>query len=362
MATIKSVFGSYSDKLQVIIDKSLDRFAPTWFEQYFDWGTPMPSLKFTSVVGRSRIEAAASVTARGSKSPVRSRQGLEKYQGEVPAITEKFHMDEDIMRQFLALQNMPVSEEVKKRQILDLLFGDVKKVGDASMKRIDIMALEAISTGKISLTVTNNPDGIVLASAMDLLMPAGNKKNAAVTWTTAASATPITDFQTVVNDARTRGISFTKALMTWDSWFLFIATTQVKDQYNAFLGKSGNKLLPVLTTTNEFLRAQNLPEIEIVDQVIGIEKDGVINTIQPFETTNVAFVPTGKLGTIHNAIAIEELKPIEQVNYGKFKQALISKWGDNDPYQEWTKVELNAMPGVDAIDAVYLLSRTAAFS
>lgn len=364
MATIKSIFGAYADKLQVMIDKANDQFAPTWFQNYFDVATPSATLDFVTVIGRSRIEAAASVTARGSKAPVRSRQALEKYSGSVPAITEKFHMDENDMRQFLALQALPVSEETKKKQILDFMFDDVKKVGDAAMKRIDMMCLEAVSTGKVSLNVTNNPDGIILSNPIDLLMPSGNRVNASVSWDTAASAKPISvDIIGIVNAARARGITFAKILMDYTSWFKFIATTEVKDMFNAFLGKSSNKLLPTLEGVNQLLTAQKLPTVDLVDQVIGIEKDGVINSVSPWETTNVAFIPAGKLGKIQNSISIEELKPIAQVNYGKFRDlALISKWGDNDPYQEWTKVEANAFPGLEAIDAIYLLSRTAAFS
>lgn len=364
MATIKSIFGTYAEKLQVMIDASNDMFAPTWFQNYFDIATASPTLDFTTVVGRSRVEAAASVVSRGSKSPVRSRAALEKYSGKVPAIMEKFHMDEDDVRQFLSLQAMPVSEETKKAQILNFIFDDVKKVGDAALKRLDIMALEAVSTGKISLTVQNNPDGIVLANALDLLMPSGNRVNASVNWDTAASAKPISvDIIGVVNSARERGIRFAKILMDYTSWFKFIATSDVKDMFNAYLGKSSNKLLPTLDGVNQLLTAQQLPVIEIVDHVVGIEKDGAISTIRPWETTNVAFIPAGRLGVIHNSIAIEELKPVSNVSYGKFRNlALISKWGDNDPFQEWTKVEANAIPGVDAIDSIFLLSRTAAFS
>jgi hypothetical protein len=362
MATIKSIFGTYADKLQVMIDKANDKFAPTWFQNFFDVATPQPTLDFKSVIGRSRIQAAASVSARGSKKPVRSRAGLDAYSGNIPSITEKIHLSEDDMRQFLMLQNMAVSDETKKKQILDFLFADVKTVGDAAMKRIDIMCLEAVSTGKISLTLTNNPDGIVLANALDLLMPSGNKVNAAVTWATAGSATPITDIQGIVNTARAKGISFDRILMDYTAWFLFIKTTEVKDQYGNFLGKSNNKTFPTFDTVNDFLRSQKLPIIEIVDQVIGIEKDGVTNTITPWETTNIAFIPAGQLGEIKNAVSIEEIKPIDQVNYGKFRDlALISKWGDTDPYQEWTGVEANAFPTLTVIDSIYLLSRTVAF-
>lgn len=365
MATIKSVFGAYADSqnLQYLIDKALDRFAPTWFQNYFDWAPQQMSLDFITVIGRSRVEAAASVIDRGSKSPLRSRAGLEKLSGEVPAIAEKFALDERTLRDHISLKSLPgVSQDAVKEQILDLIMDDVLKAGNSTNKRIDIMALEAVSTGKITLTTTNNPDGVVLPTAIDLLMPAGNKVNATVNWDTVATAKPITvDIQGITNAARARGIKFAKIIMDWNTWYKFIATTEVKDMFNAFLGKSGNKLMPTMDQANELLRGQQLPVIEIVDASIGVEKDGVITTIQPWATTNIAFVPDGKLGRIHNAFSIEETNKINHVAYAKANRTLISKWGDNDPYQEFTKAELNAMPGFEAIDNVYLLSRTVAF-
>lgn len=363
MATIPSVFAPYSTQLQVILDTAKDQYDPVWYSRFFRWATQRVTLTFETVIGRSRIEAAASVVDPGSKAPVRSRPGLEKLQGRVPAITEKFHMDEKIFRDYLLFREARVDDQAKKNQALDLIFDDSKKVVDAAHKRIDYMCLEAVSTGKITLTTTNNPDGLVLPTAIDLLMPAGNKVNASVNWTgSPTTAKPISvDIQGIVNAARARGIRFTRILMTWNSWYAFIATTEVKDMFNAFLGKSGNKLLPTLDGTNEFLRSQQMPVIEIVDQQIGIEKDGVITSVQPFDDNTIAFLPSDQLGVIENAIPIEDFNRIPQVNYGKANRVLVSKWGDNDPFQEWTKGELLAMPSLEAIDGIYLLSRTIAF-
>lgn len=362
MSKIKSVFGAYADKLQVMVDSSLDKFAPMWFPQYFDWGIPQTSLNFTGVIGRSRIEAAASVIARGSASPLRSRAALEKYSGDIPAIAEKFAMDEQDYRDFMTLQALNVSDNVKKNQLLSLMFGDVKKAGDSAMKRLDIMTLEAVSTGKISLDITNNPDGVVLANPIDLLMPALNKKNAAVTWNTAASATPLVDINTMIDYQTSRGVRIEKMLMTRSTFLKMTKTTEVKDAVGTFIGaRSVTKVMPTLDNMNDFLVANQLPVIELVDQAIGIEKDGVISTIRPFKDENVAFIPGGKLGKVHNAIAIEEMRPVESVAYAKFNNALISKWAQNEPFLEYTKVELNAFPGVDTIDAIGLLSTTVGF-
>jgi hypothetical protein len=355
MSQIKSIFGAYADKLQVMVDRSLDKFSPTFFQNYFDWGTPSTSLTFVTAIGRARVEAAASIVNRDSSSPLRSRAALDRLNGEIPAIKEKFKMSESDYRAFLTLQSMPIAEATKKQQLLDLLFGDTKRVGDAAMKRVDMMVLEGLSTGQITVTTTNNPDGIVAPAAIDLLMPAGNKKNAAATWATAGSATPVTDIQTVVEDASGRGISFSKILMTRATWLKFAKATEVVNYMTAWASAAKGTYVVTLAKANEMLAANLWPTIEIVDYKVGVEKDGAITTYEPFNGDYVAFIPNGKLGIIHNAVAIEELNPVKQVNYAKFNNALISKWAQNDPFAEWTGVELNAFPGFDAIDSIYRL-------
>lgn len=358
MATINSVFGAYADKLQSIIDKRLDAFAPAWFDQYFDWDVPQQTLTYVTAIGRSRIEAASTVTARGSKSPLRSRANLETLSGKIPPIQVKYQMLEDDLRNYITLQNLSISDQAKKKATLDLIFGDTKRVGDAAMMRIDAMVLEAISTGQITLSVTNNPDGVVTPTAVDLLMPSANKTNGAIVWSTSGSATPITDITKVVTDHRPKGNTFAKILMSWVAWSHFIKTTEVKDLYGAFLGKSNNKVIPTLDTVNDFLRGQGLPIIELVNKPIGIEKNGVVTTIYPFADSAAVFIPAGKLGTIKNALAAEEFKPVEKISYAKFNNALISKWQENEPWAEYTKSELNAFPSLEAIDGIHILSVT----
>lgn len=114
MSKIKSIFGTYADSLQVMIDNSLGQFAPTWYPKYFGWGTPQSSLTFVSAIGRSRIEAAASIVARDSSTPQRSRAALEKLTGEIPAIKEMFKMTESDYRDFMTLQALNVDDATRK--------------------------------------------------------------------------------------------------------------------------------------------------------------------------------------------------------------------------------------------------------
>jgi hypothetical protein len=361
MATVESMFGTYASRLQVMIDNALSQFDPLWFPQYFDWEVPKTSLTFETLISRTRIGAAASVIARGSRAPLRSRVPLSKITGTIPAIAVKYKMDEGDYREYLSLQGMQVDEATKKAAILDYMWNDVKLVGNGAMKRLEIFCAEAVSTGLVTINLTNNPDGTVNPEPLDLGMPEANQTNAAGTWVTANTATPIADIIKVVNDQMPNGRRFSKILMTWTTWNRMIATTEVKDMYAAFVGKTNNKLRPTLENVNQFLSGQQLPTIELVDIQVGIEKDGVVSVYKPWKEENIAFVPDGRLGVIHNALALEQIRPVEKVSYATFNRALISKWADNEPFQEFTKSELNAFPGLTAIDNIHLLSTTAAF-
>jgi len=359
MTKLKSIFGTYSDRLQLVIDQSLSKFAPTWYQKYFTFAPAQNSLTFVSAIGRSRIEAAASIVNRDSQTPIRSRQGLEKLSGEIPAIKEMFKMSESDYRDFLMLQSMNVDEQTKKTQLLDFLFGDVKKVGDSAHKRLDIMALEAVSSGKISLSIENNPDGLVLGDPIDLLMPDSNRINAAISWDTAATATPLTDIEGVMEAGNVRGVVFDKMIMSNTLWLKFKRTKQVQDTMGLyFFGPKVTNSGVAATTLeriNQYLTDNQMPTIEVNNETIGIEKDGKINTLKPFNESNVSFIPAGPLGTIKNALAIEQITPVEKVTYGQFNRAVISKWQENEPFGEWTKVELNAFPSLDTIDSIHIL-------
>lgn len=352
---IKSIFGTYSEKLQVMVDAKADAFAPLWFPRYFGWGTPSASLNYISIIGRSRVEAAASIVDRNSPAPIGSRNRFEKLNGEVPAIKKKFNMTEADYRDYLSVQQLSVSDAVKRQQLLDLMWKDVKRAGDAPLKQIDRMVLEGLSTGQITVTTTNNPDGII-TDAIDLLMPTANKKYCQVAWGTSATSKPLDDIKTVVLAGQAAGIKFAKILMRLEVFFELVNSDDTAKLLGGFyrLG-SGQKRIGTLDEINAMLTAWQFPSIEIVNESIGIEKDGAITASNPFVDDVAVFIPDGNLGEIKNALSIEQLRPVDGVVYAESNRVLISKWSTNDPFGEWTCGELNAFPALEAIDSIYIL-------
>lgn len=368
MAKETTVFGSVADAdtLQMMIDTRADKFNTAWYTQYFDFALPQISLTYSSVLGNSVITPAASFVTRDGETPLRSRETLEAMSGKIPPIKVMRDLDEEQYRNYKVLQEMKaIKDQEKKNQALKLIWDDTKYVTEAVDKRIDLTVAQAISTGKITITVDNNPDGIALGE-IDLKMPDQNKVNADENWSDFANSKPLTDIVELVNAASDRGISFAKILIDGAAILQFMKSKETKETVGTFFGLSAaarnSQTAPLtLDRINEYMTAAKLPVFEITDIRVPIEKDGVPTIIKPFEGSNLAFIPDGKLGEIKNALAMEEMEPVKNVIYAKKGRTLISKWNQNEPFKEWTKAELNAFPVVNTIKYIYLLSTTKAF-
>lgn len=354
-----SIFGKHTEALQVLIDSRQEVFNKPWYVNYFDWDTPQINLDFTSVLGSAVITAAASVVDRNAETPLRSREVLAKITGEIPAIKEMLPLNENQYRNYMALTNLPnIKDQQKKFQALKLIWDDVKKVTEAVHNRLDMIALQAVSTGTVDINVENNPDGIV-SENIDLLMPSNNKKEAGVKWNE-TNATPLQDIMRVVNEAKVNAFGLEKILIDSQKLAQIFRNKEVKDTLGAFFGLTKASLdagtSPLtLARLNQYMQESNLPIFEVVNRRIAVEKNGKPVIFNPFESKNLAFIPNGKLGVIKNAFAVEELNPVENVSYATNGRILISKWKQNEPFREYTKSECNAWPVVEAINNIFIL-------
>lgn len=361
MQFVKSLFGSKIDSLQAIVDQKRTDIQDLWYPKYFRMANPQVSLTFISVIGHSRVEAAATVVDRDAETPLRSRAILEKYKAEIPSIREMIAKKESDLRDYLEISSMEIYPQLTKEYIQDLIWNDIQKVGRSVFMRIDMMVLEGLSTGKISLSTLNNPDGIVLSNEIDLLMPSENKIQAAISWNSPSTALPLVDIEDAVKSGSDKAVKFDRILMSTALFKKMIATDEVTNAISANMaGYVAEDLIsykPILSisTINGFLKERDLPMIELVDKTFGIEKDGKIQPYKPFNENNLVFVPAGNLGRIRNAYSMEELNPVNNIMYSKLDQALISKWSTQDPLNEFTKAELNAFPEFERIDSCFIM-------
>jgi hypothetical protein len=363
---MKSLFGTYAEQLQVLVDTNLDKFKDPLWNKYFSLGIAQTGLTYATAIGRSRIEAAASVVAHGSEAPLRSRAALERLNGEVASIKVKRKMDESEYRNWLTVQAMNVSDEAKKTQLIQLIWDDVKYVVDSVNARLDYMTAQALSTGYVKISADTNPDGVIPGN-IDMMVKARWATNSAFNTSSASNrlwtdtnrttATPLTDIRYLTRLAyKDYGIAFGKMLMSPEKLWILLNNQQVQQHLAGSVGiVSGQDALYSLNNLNGYLAGQGLPIIELVDVRTGIEKSGVITTVDPWEDKKyIAFVPSGNLGIIHNALAVEQISPVASVNYATANNILVSKWAQTEPFGEYTRGEIAAFPGLEQADNIII--------
>lgn len=346
-----------SQNLQFLLDTSQNNLdAQSIWRNWLDIGVPQMSLNFDAAIGRERIAAAASIVDSDSPAPMRSRNKLELYKGKIPAIKEKFRMTQDDMRSIEVLRALPIVN-TGAAPLIAFLNKDLQEAAVAGDKRIDLMLLQAVSTLTIDVNTTNNPDGVAYGT-IDLLSQSYQKQGVPIVWTDTANADPITDIENFITfQWKTRGRQFGKLLMSYEQWLVFKSCTKVKTFLATFFntGKNASSFAVTLANVNEMLGANMWPPIELVNHVSNIENDGVATFVRGFNSNAVVFAPIGKLGTLFNAISMEEVHPVLDKSYAKYGPTLVSKWAESDPLCEYTAMEMNAFPSIN-IDSIFVMT------
>ena len=343
------------DGLQILIDRTNEVFRTPFWKRLFDWKYTV-ELNWTSYLGKVQNSVAATVTSFNAAAPLRTRKTMRKTTGEIPKIQEMFQMDEKDLRTYLQLAQ---SADADEAELLAIYFDDIKKAAEAPHKRLDMFSLEGLSTGKITIDTSNNPDGMVLEEAVDLGMPVDNKYGTqGEVWNNATGATPITDITKVRDDAMGNGKILTKMYMRRSVFNNMRKSAEVKDAVSFWAtGKKTGKVAMTLDYVNEYLQAEGLPVIEIVEIPINIEsKDGSVTTVQPFSQYNVAFVAQQKLGKMYHTFSVEKLHKDPIKTYATVDNVLLKQWNQPSPLMEFTACELLAFPAFNEIERIYLLN------
>ena len=344
-----------SQNMQFLIDSSqtaLDTHS-IW-RKYLNVGSPQMSLNFDSAIGRDRIAAAASIVDSDAPAPLRSRTKLELYKGKIPAIKEKFRMNQDDMRSLEVLKALNVGGS--NTALINFLNKDLQEAAVSGDKRIDLMLLQAMSNLTIDINITNNPDGVAYGT-VDLLAQGYQKQGVPTVWSD-VNSTPIDDIQNFIEfNWNTRGRTFGSIKMSYTLWLQFKKTTQVKNYLATFfnLQKTTASFAPTLMNVNEYFAANNWPAIEIINYVTNIEVDGQPTFVKGFNPNNVCFSPAGVIGTLFNAISMEQIHPVQNKTYANYGPTLVSKWAESDPLVEFTAMEMNAFPSIN-VDNIFILT------
>lgn len=319
-------------------------------------GPQQISLRIDTVIGRDRIAAAASIVDDDAPAPLRSRNKLERYTGNIPTMKEKFILKQSEMREILMLRNLPITNGGGDA-ITRFLVRDLQEAAIAGEKRVDMLLLQAMSTLTMDLGITANPDGAAFGT-IDLLAQTYQKQGVPTVWSDAANATPIDDIQRFIEfQQNTRGRYFGQIVMSIELWYKFRATTQVKSFLQGFFttGRVNQGFAVTIDNVNEYFAANGWPLISTINYTAAVQSDGVDGYVKPFDMNALVFAPVGPVGILANAFPMEQLNQVAGKTYANYGPTLISKWRDDDPLREFTQMEMLACPALN-VDGIFILN------
>ncbi|KGE14624.1 major capsid protein [Sphingobacterium deserti] len=338
----------------VILEANNTRFAPTWYQRYFRTEAPSVSLDFTTVIGEDGIESLASVISRESEFTLRARKGIEKLKGEVPAIGVRRKLNAQELRNIELLLTSPsVSGSQRLTSIITSMIDDYLYTRNSVARRVDSMVKQGLSTGRVTIDTTNNPDGIVFDVPVI--------KDTNITPASGDWANPDHDIIADINretqaaEDATDAQPISKILITRSLWRKISTNKSVQNYVKAYIGNSGAKYVPTLVNVNSALEENLLPTFEIVDDKAAVETDGVQSSFSSWNADNAIFIPGGELGVIHNALADEQLNPVNGIEYIVSDNILLSRWRERKPLAEITEAEWNAFPGFKAAKSIRII-------
>ena len=317
------------------------------------WPTFFPiknvnSLDAKTLIGAEGSRVAAHVISYDSKAPEAGRKTIETKYFDIPKTAQSRTKSEKEI-----LEHEVTKAMQGQNAVIEDYFNDLDFTFDSAQARMEWYALQALSTTKLQLTTTNNPQGIVNETVIDFGMPTANKAVASVVWA-GTDADPITDFKAVIKSARALGITFQRILMTSDTFDLMQAATLFKAY---FLNTALSVTAPInLETINTLLGSYRLPPITLIDTSVGIEaKSGVVTATNPWSTTHITFIPEIKCGDMFNGPIAEQLEPPDGVLLSKKGNVSMSIRRDYNPVSVLTKAECNVFPSWVNVDRCFSL-------
>jgi hypothetical protein len=332
------------DMQAVVNSLTLNAFSyPTLFPLKFN-----PTLTWKAIQADLGVPVAADVVAYNSSAPKKTRQVVSRLTGDIPKIEISRVKEETDLNEYYQLLHWGNTPE-GTQAILDWIYDDVEFCYTGVNARLEWLAMQALSLGKIALSKTNNAGGVVTETAVDFLVPTANKSGVAVTWTSGHSATgvPITNIRAIVKLAKAAGHPVKYMLMDQDTFdVMCLQDSVIKFAASWVLNATSLAPAPTLAQVNAALNASNLPTIIIMDTYVTIELEtGVRSTVNPFTTGVVTFLPDLNPGNTYYAPLAEELVEATAAIKVKRGPVLLKKYSLDEPsIQEVTKGMANAFP------------------
>ena len=359
---LSSLFGELTRNVQARIDAASELnkriFDNVIYRRFMDWDTPTVGLDFEEIVGKYNLTVAAATIGENAKEPILGSYGLETVKERVLNHAVTLPMTVQEYRKILQLlDSKSISDQQKKKQLIDLMWGGVTRAVNGVEAKIDIIFLGALSNcGVFTFDSTNNPEGGVRGT-INFNMPDTNIAKSKTQWTEANLETVdcMEDIQAVLDAAEDKVI-LGKILLAPSKVSYMCRSKKMKQM---IWGTDKSSKIVQLKDINEYMESNGYPTIEKIKRQCKIQNGNVLTPYTPWNANNIVFVPDGKLGVVKNAYADNELKPESDVAYSNYGRIRVSQWhvgetkGANKG--EFTKAESLALPVLTEVENIITL-------
>lgn len=359
----KSLFSEWVDKhfpnlvisiAETLNGRSLNNQIPFLFTDMLD-NEYSPDSRWQSISGKYQ-NVAADVVALGAPTPLKKRDSLNNYVGDIPKISIMRSLNEVEMKRIevMIAQNRPEEEIIRR------IFDDIPFVINGVDERIEDLFQSMLSTG--TGKAVNNV-GEAVRFDMGYSDYADNHRGVAAVWNTsnisAGTAKPIDDIQKVLDQAERDGNSVINCLADNTALRAMYAAPQVRNYFgfqNNFAGDSSS--IPTLSYSQlqrVFADEWGINLIR-VRRTTTTEINGVRADHKAWADGRMVFTCDQRVGALAYTGVAEESYPVAGVDYQKANDyTLVSKFSEQEPLMEYTKAQAMAVPVLRNVNRIYSL-------
>lgn len=330
----KSVLELFNQK--EILNYLKDRKYPAMLGEELFPEVKRQSLEFDMLTNGSKTPVVASVHGFDTESEIGQREA-EKMAIELALIKRKMQLKE---KEVIALESP--RNEAEKTYLMKNVYADIDSLVESIKARIEVMRMEVVATGKITLKENN------LDASIDFGVPNENKVTN-VNWSL-ENANPINDMITWKNQldsAPGRVLTSTTVLAK------ILAN---KNVVNAIFGKDSTRIASV-GELNNYLEQLQLPKIYTYDaKYRKLEANGTYTKHRYFPENAFVMMPAEPLGeTIYGPTAEEiRLQRDPSIDIRLVGKILAMMYEEGkDPVSTWEKAVATALPALKCADELF---------
>ena len=295
---------------------------------------------------------AADIVALGSETPLKSRDSLMTYVGEIPKLAMKRSMNEVEMKN---IDNM-IAQNRPEEDIVNRIFSDVPVVINGIDERLEDLFLSMFSTG-IGLATNNIGQGV----RIDMHYLPENMKGVAMPWNNAA-ANPVDDVVGILDQANADGNAIRFAYADDIVLRALYKNSEIRGLFGFqqnYVGGGSNVPALSFDQLRDLFQRQWGTELIRVARTTRTEVNGKRTNHKAWKSGMVVFCCDERVGDLVYTSCAEETRPVAGVSYQTANSyTLVSQYSEQEPLMEFTKAQAMAVPVINNVDRIYTLDTT----